>query len=455
MARLKAVVDECLLVAQAFTEINSDTYNEIGAVDFEDNDKQYPFFLFDKRSIDGTVESFTRESLPKATNYSQKFYFFNTYTEGEKPSTDLQTKEDALKEIADKYFAELRVRNQSGENGFFLVGRPTFNVVDETHNERLIQISYTLEIQTLPDNCELGTFVYSGLDKPTTLVATAISGAQIDLSWVDNATTETNYEVFRSDDCVNYTLINTIAANSNSYSDTTVVSNTSYMYKVRAINTLANGEFSNIAIACASGGGITPSGVLYKRVNFTAMTTSYRTGDDAYNRINNPFSVRPVNPLYAAELDYTSVTPFLTLLENNAFGTKERFTNSLGLTATYDGTGGELIDYVIDHLTGLAWIITQQSGVLWDVAIDTPLSTTYVGFTDFKLPNIDQQLSIYNYAVRLNYAPFNISSGWFLWSSTTRFDFTANANYLDHTGRVRNADKTGFSFSFMVCRNHY
>ena len=200
---------------------------------------------------------------------------------------------------------------------------------------------------------------------------------------------------------------------------------------------------------------IIPSGVLYKRVNFTAMTTSYRTGDDAYNRINNPFSVRPPNPLLVAELDYTSVTPFLTLLDNNAFGTKERFTNSLGLTASYDGSGGELIDYVIDHLTGLGWIIKQQAFVLWDVAIDTPLSATYVGFTDFKLPNIEQQISIYNYAVRLNYAPFSISTTWLLWSSTTRFDFPTNANYLDHTGRVQNADKAGFSFRFMVCRNHY
>lgn len=455
MARLKAVVDECLLVAQAFTEISSDTYNELGAIDFEDNDKLYPFFLFDKRSIDGTVESFTRESLPKVTNYSQRFYFFNTYTEGEKPSTDLQTKEDALKEIADKYFAELRVRNQSGENGFFLIGRPTFNVVDETHNERVIQISYTLEIQTLPDNCELGTFVYNGLDKPTTLVATVISGAQIDLSWVDNATAETNYEVFRSTDCINYSLINTIGANSTSYSDTTVTSNTSYMYKVRAITTLANGEFSNIAIACASGGGVTPSGILYKRVNFTAMTTSYRTGDDAYNRINNPFAVRPANPSIVAELDYTDVAPFLILLQNNAFGNKDRFTNSLGLTTSYDGTGGELIGYAIDHLTGLGWMITHQTTAPWNTAIDTPQSTTYAGFTDFKLPNIKEQLSIYNYQIRLNYAPFSIGGSWLLWSSTTRFDFTANANYSDHTGRILNSSKTVSSRAYMVCRYHY
>ena len=202
-------------------------------------------------------------------------------------------------------------------------------------------------------------------------------------------------------------------------------------------------------------GGIVPAGILYKRVNFTAMTTSYRTGDDAYNRINNPFSVRPANPLYVAELDYTDAAPFLTLLENNAFGNKDRFTNSLGLTSSYDGTGGELIGYTIDHLTGLGWMLSQQTTAPWSTAIDTPLTTTYAGFTDFKLPNIKQQLSIYNYQIRLNYAPFSIGGSWLLWSSTTRFDFTANANYSDHTGRVLNSSKTVSSRKYMVCRNHY
>lgn len=454
MSRFKEVIDECLLVAQAFTDISSDTYQELGAVNFEDNDKLYPFFLIDKRSIDGTVDSFTRVSLPKSTTYTQRFYFFNTYTESEKNTITLQEKENELKEIADQYFAELRVRNESGENGFFLVGTPSFNVIDETHNEKLIQVSYTLEIKALPDNCALGTFVYDGLDKATNLTATTISSTQIDLSWTDNATTETNYEVYRSTDCINFSLINTIAANSTSYSDTTVISNTSYMYKIRAINTLTNGEFSNIAIACTSGGGVTPSGILYRRVNFTAMKTSYRTGDDAYNRINSPFSVKPANPLYVAALDYAATDPFLTLLDNNAFGNKNRFTNSLGLTTSYDGTGGELVGYAIDHLTGLGWMIAIQGYVNWDTAIDTPLTTTYVGFTDFRMPDLKEKVSIYDYQIRLDYAPFNLSSSWIFWTSTTRFDFTSNANYMNHTGAIGNLSKTA-SRQYMVCRHHY
>ena len=51
MANISDVVDECLVVSTAFTEISSDTYNEVGAVNFEDNDKVYPYFLFDKHIL--------------------------------------------------------------------------------------------------------------------------------------------------------------------------------------------------------------------------------------------------------------------------------------------------------------------------------------------------------------------------------------------------------------------
>jgi hypothetical protein len=41
MARLKDIVDECLAVATAYTAINSQTYNEVNAVNYEDNDKDF------------------------------------------------------------------------------------------------------------------------------------------------------------------------------------------------------------------------------------------------------------------------------------------------------------------------------------------------------------------------------------------------------------------------------
>ena len=61
---------------------------------------------------------------------------------------------------------------------------------------------------------------------------------QILLSWTDNADNETNFEIERSTDGSGgpYALIATVGANTEEYSDTDVVPETEYCYRVRATN---------------------------------------------------------------------------------------------------------------------------------------------------------------------------------------------------------------------------
>ena len=111
MARIKGVVDEFLAVATAFTSINSQTYNELNAVNYEDNDKDFPYFLFDKRSLTATITSYTpTTNLPSRSTYNVTVYFMNTYTEAEKLTTTLQTKQNELIVIAEQFFAELKTK---------------------------------------------------------------------------------------------------------------------------------------------------------------------------------------------------------------------------------------------------------------------------------------------------------------------------------------------------------
>lgn len=83
---------------------------------------------------------------------------------------------------------------------------------------------------------------------PTDLTLVAVSDAQIDLSWTDNTTgthEETGFEVWRSDDSgVTYSLITTTAADATSYSDTGLTVNTIYYYKVRAVVSPINSDFT-------------------------------------------------------------------------------------------------------------------------------------------------------------------------------------------------------------------
>lgn len=542
MARIKDVVDECLLIATAFSDISSSTYNEQGAVNFEDNDKIYPHFLFDKRSVTIAVNKFAHaSSLPSKSTYTQTIYFQDLYNEGEKVSTDLQTKQDALQLIAERYIAELRNRNESGRNGFY-IGGVTYNITDETHNDRLVEIGATVEIIVMVESCTTGSFTYAGVEQPTNLVKTSNTDTSISIGWVDNATAETNYEVWRSLDCVSWTLLATIAANSVSYTDSGLANETPYAYKVRAITSTDNGEFSNIIMACtdsslvvcldatdtikdsagtilytnviASGGtnnqtivdsvvfnsgfpasytqnilaqgslqlpdithtdsdlspitlpaqtpmvctpATTQSGIAYDRPEITGQTTSYRTGDDADNLSNGVYDYTPpAYPTSYAKLDYsTPSTAWKTLVSNNAFGNKDRFT---------DDTGGQTYTnpYVIDHLTGLG-IYTPMQGANqnWNTNIDEAQASTLLGYSDWRMANLNEALATTNFSeAAMSTAPFSFaSSPSVVQTSTTQHNNTSNYMRLVRTAypTVAAEAKTtaAAARAYLLVRTHY
>ena len=59
------------------------------------------------------------------------------------------------------------------------------------------------------------------------------------LTWKDVSYNETGFKIYRSvTQASGYTLINTVAANSTSYLDTSAKGNTQYYYKILASNTL-------------------------------------------------------------------------------------------------------------------------------------------------------------------------------------------------------------------------
>jgi fibronectin type 3 domain-containing protein len=85
------------------------------------------------------------------------------------------------------------------------------------------------------------------LAKPTSATATAVSSSQINLTWVDNSSSETGYLIERKKTAAGtYAQIAQVGANVQSYHDTTgLASNTRYYYRVRATNGTINSDYSN------------------------------------------------------------------------------------------------------------------------------------------------------------------------------------------------------------------
>jgi len=89
----------------------------------------------------------------------------------------------------------------------------------------------------------------SSLTMPSGLIAKTLSGSQIGLTWNDNSSDETGFAIQRSLDGVSFSTVTTVPANSKSYTDTGLVKNTKYYYRVQSFNGLASSPYSNIASA--------------------------------------------------------------------------------------------------------------------------------------------------------------------------------------------------------------
>jgi hypothetical protein len=201
----------------------------------------------------------------------------------------------------------------------------------------------------------------------------------------------------------------------------------------------------------------TKSGIAYNRPEPTGYNISYVTGDDYYIALNNPYPAPPEYPATIQRLDHTAGTPFLTLNFDNFFGNKDRFTNSLGLTTSYDGSGGEIPDYAIDHLTGMGWRVSHYTiGADWNTTIPDVYNLTYAGFSDWFVPNIHQAHAIMNKSLidGLNYSPFNNTTA--VYSSTTYSSNVGQSLWTRDNHTVANLNKgIIISAGLYICRWHY
>ena len=111
---------------------------------------------------------------------------------------------------------------------------------------------------------------------PTSLMATGVNSAQINLTWTDNATNETAYIVARSTTNGGpYTNIATLGVNATNFSNTGLAASTTYYYVVRATNSL--GASANSAQANATTVSATVPVIITQPQGQTVSATSNAT----------------------------------------------------------------------------------------------------------------------------------------------------------------------------------
>jgi hypothetical protein len=126
---------------------------------------------------------------------------------------------------------------------------------------------------------------------PTNLTATTLTPTDIHLTWQQNSTNATTFQIERSTDGVNFAAIGSAARTSNSYDDITVDVGKTYTYRVEAINGAGSSVPSNVASASTPAvAGL----VAYWQFNEgDGITTADASGNDDTGTLNGEVSWIP------------------------------------------------------------------------------------------------------------------------------------------------------------------
>ncbi len=120
------------------------------------------------------------------------------------------------------------------------------------------------------------------LESPTALTVTADTNSGIELSWIDNSTSETGFEIWRSTYVsANYVLIDTVGENTTSYTDSDVQKGVQYYYRIRSFiaNESIYSAYSNTA---SIGIGLIkpPEDLTYTYVSENTVTLNWKDASD-------------------------------------------------------------------------------------------------------------------------------------------------------------------------------
>jgi len=105
------------------------------------------------------------------------------------------------------------------------------------------------------------------LHEPSNLSATTINQLQIKLTWRDNSSNEESFLIERRNDRNEFREIAVVVANNTDFTDTGLNSNTTYDYRVQAVNDYENSDFSNVASARTGAPMPAPSNLTANTVN--------------------------------------------------------------------------------------------------------------------------------------------------------------------------------------------
>lgn len=252
---------------------------------------------------------------------------------------------------------------------------------------------------------------------PNSLAASAASGTQVNLSWVDASDNETTFRIERCTGaaCTNFVEVGFVTAGTAAYNDQGVTAENDYRYQIRARNAVGNSVYSSIAAAntrsAAAPSSLTASQVSATRIDLAwadnaSNETGFRiercTGAGCSNfavidsvaanvvsyqnsgigaGASYSYRVRAINPIAASTPSNTATATTLAPTAPSALTTLTLSATRIDLTWT-DGSGDEL-GFRVERCDVAGCASFAQIGSVGP-NVTTYIDSTVVGSTDYR-----------------------------------------------------------------------
>ena len=155
--------------------------------------------------------------------------------------------------------------------------------------------------------------VSSGLPAaPTNLATGSVTNSAVPLTWTDNATNESGFQVERATDAGSFALLAALGVNATNHTDSTVTGSTAYSYRVRAVGGAGDSAYSNtVSVTTPAGPPVAPTALAATAISATQINlqwTDRATNETGYKieRSTNGTSFSQIEIVTANATTYAS-----------------------------------------------------------------------------------------------------------------------------------------------------